>query len=205
MQGFPESGVDGLKMAWFRRRAIVSWYLSNLFSTRLNGMKKQWLPFLLAFVLPLILIYWWWGGFNPVNFEVAQRGPYHFAYMTQQGDYSKLPEKQQEVLGRLQQQGVAAGTPITLLLKDPRSTPKRDWSAQVGYLVDAQARVSEPLSLGDVPARQVLVAKIRAQLLLAPGKAYAALIEYLEERQMKFSLPTVELYQDGVLTVEMSI
>jgi hypothetical protein len=168
-------------------------------------MKKQWLPFLLAFVLPLILIYWWWGGFNQVSFEVAQRGPYHFAYMTQKGDYSKLPEKQQEVLGRLQQQGVTAGIPVTLLLKDPRNTPKRDWTAQVGYLVDAQARVSEPLSLGDVPARQALVVKVKAQLLLAPGKAYAALIEYLDEHQLKFNLPTVELYQDGVLTVEMSI
>jgi len=168
-------------------------------------MKKHWLPFLLAFVLPLILIYWWWGGFNQASFEIVQRGPYHFAYMTQKGDYSKLPEKQQEVLGRLQQQGVAAGTPITLLLNDPRTTPKRDWSAQTGYLVDAQARVSEPLALGDVPARQALVVKVKAQLLLAPGKAYAALMDYLDTRHMKFNLPTVELYQDGVLTVEMSL
>lgn len=168
-------------------------------------MKKQWLPFLLAFVMPLILTYWWWGGFNQASFKIDRRGPYHFAYMSQQGDYSKLPEKQQEVLGRLRQQGVTAGTPVTLLLKDPRVTPKRDWSAQVGYLVDAQARVSEPLALGDVPAREVLVVQVKARLLLAPGKAYAALIEYLDEHQMKFNLPTVELYQDGVLTVEMSI
>lgn len=168
-------------------------------------MKKQWLPFLLAFVLPLVLIYWWWGGFNQASFKIDQRGPYHFAYMTQLGDYSKLPEKQQEVLGRLQQQGVTAGTPVTLLLKDPRATPKRDWSAQVGYLVDPRARVSEPLALGDVPARQVLAVQVKAQPLLAPGKAYAALIEYLEAHQMKFNLPTLELYQDGVLTVEMNI
>lgn len=192
-------------MTWFLRQAPFSWYLSSLFLTRLNGMKKQWLPFLLAFVLPLMLVYWWWGGFNQATFEVAQRGPYRFAYMIQKGDYSKLPEKQQEVLGRLQQQGVAAGVPITLLLKDPRSTPKRDWAAQVGYLVDAGAKVSEPLSLGEMPARQALVVKVKAQLLLAPGKAYAALIEYLDEHQMKFNLPTVELYQDGVLTVEMSM
>lgn len=168
-------------------------------------MKKQWLPFLLAFVFPLLLIYWWWGGFNQASMEISQRGPYHFAYLPQKGDYSKLPEKQQEVLGRLQQQGVRPGTPITLLLNDPRVTPKRDWHAQVGYLVDARARVSEPLALGDVPARQVLIVKVKAQLLLAPGKAYSALIEYLDEHRMKFNLPTVELYQDGVLSVEMGI
>ncbi|MFN3397029.1 MAG: AraC family transcriptional regulator [Sulfurimicrobium sp.] len=159
-------------------------------------MKKPWLPFLLAFVLPLILIYWWWGGFNKASFEIAQRGPYHFAYMTQEGDYSKLPDRQQEVLGRLQQQG---------LLNDPRATPKRDWRAQVGYLVDAHARVSEPLAIGDVPARQVLVVKVKAQLLLAPGKAYAALVDYLDAHHMKLRLPTVELYRDGVLSVEMSL
>lgn len=168
-------------------------------------MKKHWLPFLLAFVFPLVLTYWWWGGFNKASFEIAQRGPYHFAYMTQQGDYSKLPDKQQEVLGRLRQQGVAAGTPITMLLNDARTTPKRDWTAQTGYLVDAHAKVSEPLALGDVPARRVLVVKVKAQLLLAPGKAYAALMDYLDERHMQFRQPTVELYQDGVLTVEMNL
>lgn len=168
-------------------------------------MKKHGLPFLLAFVLPLILIFWWWGGFNQASFEISQRGPYHFAYMTQKGDYSGLPEKQQEVLGHLQQQGIVAGTPITLLLNDPGTTPKRDCTAQVGYLVDAQARVDKPLSIGDVPLRQALAVKVRAQLLLAPGKAYAALMDYLDTQHMKFNLPTVELYRDGVLIVEMNL
>jgi len=168
-------------------------------------MKKHWLPFLLAFVLPLVLIFWWWGGFNSATFEQAQRGPYRYAYLTQKGDYYKLPEKQQEVLSRLQQQGVIPGAPVTLLLNDPRSTPKSDWSAQVGYLVDAQARVAEPLVIGEVPVRRVLLVRVKAQLLLAPGKAYAALLEYLEKNHMKFNLPTVEIYQDGVLTVEMTL
>lgn len=167
-------------------------------------MKKHRIPFLLAFVLPLILVFWWWGGFNQASFEIAQRGPYHYAYMPQKGDYYKLPDKQQEVLTHLQQQGIPAGVAITLLLNDPRSTPKRDWSAQVGYLVDAGTQLSEPLVPGNVPARQVLLVKVRAQPLLAPGKAYSALLDYLDEHQMKLNLPTVELYQDGVLTVEVT-
>lgn len=167
-------------------------------------MKKHWIPFLLAFVLPLILVYWWWGGFNKASFEVAQRGPYTYAYMIQKGDYYKLPEKQQEVLGRLQQQGVKSGAAVTLLLNDPRATPKREWSAHTGYMVDAQAKVADPLAIGNVPARRVLLVKVKAQPLLAPGKAYSALLEYLDEHHMKLNLPTVELYQDGVLTVEMN-
>ncbi|MFA5242383.1 MAG: AraC family transcriptional regulator [Sulfuricella sp.] len=165
-------------------------------------MKKHWIPFLLAFVLPLVLIFWWWGGFNQARFELAQRGPYHYAYMPQKGDYYKLPEKQQEVLNLLKQQGVPAGAAITLLLNDPRTTPKRDWSAQVGYLVAAGARVSEPLAMGSVPVRQVVLVRVKAQPLLAPGKAYSSLLDYLDEHHMKLNLPTVELYQDGVLTLE---
>lgn len=165
-------------------------------------MKKHWIPFLLAFVLPLILVFWWWGGFNQASFELVQRGPYHYAYMSQKGDYYKLPEKQQEVLKLLQQQGVKAGAAVTLLLNDPRSTPKRDWSAQVGYLVDAGTQVSEPLFMGSVPVRQVVEVRVKAQPLLAPGKAYSALLDYLDEHHMKLNLPTVELYQEGVLTLE---
>lgn len=167
-------------------------------------MKKHWIPFLLAFVLPLILVFWWWGGFNSASFEQVQRGPYRYAYMTQKGDYYKLPEKQQEVLTHLQEQGVKAGTAVTVLLNDPRSTPKREWSAQVGYLVDAEAKVGDPLTLGNIPVRAVLLVKVKAQPLLAPGKAYSALLGYLDEHKMKLNLPTVELYQDGVLTVEMT-
>lgn len=165
-------------------------------------MKKHWIPFLLAFVLPLILVFWWWGGFNQASFELVQRGPYHYAYMSQKGDYYKLPEKQQEVLKLLQQQEVKAGAAVTLLLNDPRSTPKRDWSAQVGYLVDAGTQVSEPLFMGSVPVRQVVEVRVKAQPLLAPGKAYSALLDYLDEHHMKLNLPTVELYQEGVLTLE---
>ncbi len=167
-------------------------------------MKKHWIPFLLAFVLPLILVFWWWGGFSQASFELVQRGPYHYAYMSQKGDYYKLPEKQMEVLKNLQQQGVPAGASITLLLNDPRTTPKKEWSAQVGYLVDAGAKVSDPLAIGSVPERQVLLVRVKAQPLLAPGKAYSALLDYLEKHQMKLNLPTVELYQEGVLTVEAS-
>ncbi|MDP2828004.1 MAG: AraC family transcriptional regulator [Sulfuricellaceae bacterium] len=168
-------------------------------------MKKQWLPFLLAFVLPLILIFWWWGGFSQARFETTQRGPYRYAYLTQQGDYAKLPEKQQEALTRLQQQNVKTGTPIALLMSDPRESAKRDRMARVGYLVEEGVQVEAPLAIDTIPARQVLLVEVKAQLLLAPGKAYSALIDYLDDKQMQLKLPTVELYRDGVLSVEMNI
>jgi hypothetical protein len=64
--------------------------------------------------------------------------------------------------------------------------------------------VSEPLAIGSVPARQVVLVKVKAQPLLAPGKAYSALLGYLDDHHMKLKLPTLELYQEGVLTVEVT-
>lgn len=40
---------------------------------------------------------------------------------------------------------------------------------------------------------------------LAAGKAYAALLKYLAEHNMKIKLPTLEIYQNSTLTVEMDI
>jgi hypothetical protein len=48
----------------------------------------------------------------------------------------------------------------------------------------------------------VVLVRVKAQPLLAPGKAYSSLLDYLDEHHMKLNLPTVELYQDGVLTLE---
>jgi effector-binding domain-containing protein len=169
-------------------------------------VKKQWHYFLLVFLFPIIGIAWWWGTFADAHVEVGQtRGPYHYAYLTQNGALSKLPEAQQTALHELKQQKVETGTPITVLLTDPRTTARKEQTAQVGYLVDASAKVAEPLKLADIPARRVIVAQVRAHPALAPSKAYAALIQYLDSQGMKLVLPTVETYQGSELTVEMGM
>ena len=130
------------------------------------------------------------------------RGPYHYAYLVQNGDFSKLPEAQQTALRELKHQKIETGAPITVLLTDPRTTPRKEWTAQVGYLVAADAKVAEPLKLADLPARRVIIAQVRAHPNLAPGKAYATLIKYLDAHGMQLSLPTVETYEGSELTVE---
>ena len=183
------------------------WYLRAL--PTLGGLptlKKQWPYFLLVFLLPTIGTIWWWGTFADARIVVDQtRGPYHYAYLVQNGDFSKLPEAQQTALRELKHQKIETGAPITVLLTDPRTTPRKEWTAQVGYLVEAGAKVAEPLKLADLPARRVIIAQVRAHPSLAPGKAYAALIEHLDGHGMKLALPTVETYQGSELTVEMGI
>ena len=167
-------------------------------------MKKQWLYFLIAFALPLVGIFWWVGGFASVEIETGQtRGPYHYAYLEHSGDYAKLPDRQLQALQALQGQGIEHGAAVTLMRNDPRTTSRDKLSAQTGYLVAPGVSVREPLKLADVPARQVVVAHVRAHPRLAAGKVYAALLKYLDQHGMKLKLPTLEIYQNNELTVEM--
>lgn len=171
-----------------------------------SRLKKQWLYFLLAFAAPLVGIFWWVGGFADARVETdLMRGPYHYAYLEHGGDYAKLPERQMEALRALQAQGVAHGAAITLMQNDPRITSSQGLAAQTGYLVAPGVNVREPLKLANIPARQVLAAQLRAHPRLATGKVYAALLKYLDEHDMKLKLPTLEIYQDNILTVEMDI
>lgn len=172
--------------------------------------KKHWLSILVAFVIPLVTVFWWWGGFNAVSITEAQRGPYRFAYLDHQGDFSKLPDTQRQVRRLLEEQHIRKGAMITVLLDDPRKTERKQLRAQTGYLIDAAAQVGEPLKAGSIPARPVLVAEVHAAALLAPSKAYQALHDYLKARQLDIRMPTVEIYASpvevykvGDLSVEM--
>lgn len=171
---------------------------------------KKLLPFLLAFVLPLLLIYAWWGGFNPVEIEETTAGPYTYAYLEQRGDYAKLPELAAKARQALAAAGIEAGSPITVLYSNPDLVDARDRIGRAGFLVAADSRVEEPLRIDHIPARRVLAVKVRAGSLLAPSRAYLALDRYLQARGRGIRMPTVERYAPsdsplrmGVLTVEM--
>lgn len=171
---------------------------------------KKFLPFLLAFVLPLLGIYAWWGGFAPVHIGEATRGPYTYAYLEHTGDYAKLTEPQAHVLHDLKQAGIAPGHTITVLYSNPDIVPRAQRRARAGYLVPAGARPPAPLQVDLIPARQVLTASVQAGIMLAPSRAYQALDDYLQARGRGIAMPTVEIYEAadsvwrmGVLTVEM--
>lgn len=173
-------------------------------------MLKKSLPFLLAFVLPLVLIYAWWGGFNPVRIEETTAGPYTYAYLEQKGDYAKLPELAVKARQALEAAGLAAGMPITVLYSNPDLVDPPERLARAGFLVAADSRVGEPLKIDTIPARRVLAVKLRAGRLLAPSRAYLALDRHLQARGQGIRMPTVELYvpadsrlRMGLLTVEM--
>jgi len=173
---------------------------------------KKFLPFLLAFLLPLLAVYTWWGGFNPVQIEESVAGPYTYAYLESKGDYSKLPDKAVEARSELQSAGIKAGKPITVLYSNPDLVDVGDRRARTGFLVPPGSKAPLPLEVDTIAARPVLVVRVRAGSMLAPGRAYAALDEYLQARGNGIRMPTVEIYEAsdsvlrmGQLSVEMDL
>ena len=173
---------------------------------------KKYLPFLLAFVLPLVIVFAWWGGFNSVSITTGVGGPYTYAYLEHTGDYTKLPKLTEEARAALQAQGVEYGLPITILYSNPELVQKGERQSRTGFLVAPGTEVAAPLKLDTLPARPVLMAKVQAGLLLAPSKAYQALDGYLQAQGRGIRMPTVEIYAAsdnvmtmGELTVEMEL
>lgn len=167
--------------------------------------RKNSIIFLGAFVLPIAIALWWWGTFSSAEIRLVERGPYRYAYRVYSGDYSKIPQWKAEVTRDLAAQHVARGAPVTRLLNDPRTTPVRQRQVHIGYLIALDARVAAPLKSADIPRRRVVLVEVRASPLMAPGKAYAALIDYSREHGLAFHLPTFEIYRGDTLAVEMEL
>jgi len=164
---------------------------------------KKFLPFLLAFVLPLVLIYGWWGGFNPVEIETATRGPYTYAYLEHTGDYAELPPLLPRARAALVRAGIEPGLPINVLFSNPDLVEVSQRRAHVGLLVAPGTVVEEPLRVAEIPARRVLLARVRAGKLLAPSRAYLALDRHLQAAGRGITMPTVEIYQPADSVVRM--
>lgn len=167
-------------------------------------LKKQHVYFVFVFALPIVWVLWWWGLFSSASIMVEERGNYTYAYMDAEDVYSKLDKKRDEVRFYLNKQHADIGAQITLILTDPRTTPHEKLRAKTGYLVNADFVAQAPLKLGHIAKRKVVVASIKAHPLFAYGKAYQALIAYANTTNSELQLPTVEIVNASILSVEMA-
>lgn len=172
--------------------------------------KKQWPAFVLAFVLPILAVFWWWGAFNPVSVTETVAGPYRYAYLDYDGPISNMRKSQRTALDRFTEARVAAGDTISVILTDPRADNGKV-RAQLGYLLADGATIPAGLKEGRIARRPVYSAQVQAAVLLAPSKAYQALADILKSQGKRIVMPTVERYRPagkadriGVLTLEMN-
>jgi effector-binding domain-containing protein len=187
---------------------VVSFNLSNFIishSAESHQLKKQ-LPYFVAFfVVPVLVVMWWWGLFSGASVGVEQSTDYTYAYLEAQGPYSKLSSKQAEVQFELKKQGLESGAAITLVMSDPRNTSYKELMARTGFIIDQRDQVLPPLQVAKLPKQKVLVASVKAHPLFAYGKTYSAILDYCKAHDMKLKLPTVEIVEHSVLRVEMPL
>jgi hypothetical protein len=164
----------------------------------------------LAFVLPLLAVFWWWGGFNAVSVAETEAGPYRYAYLDYEGPISNMRKTQRKVLGAFTVAKVAAGDTISVILTDPRAANGKV-RAQLGYTLAETAAIPSGLKEGRIERRPVYAAQVQAAVLLAPSKAYQALADTLEPQGKALVMPTVERYRPagqasriGTFTLEMN-
>jgi hypothetical protein len=158
--------------------------------------KKQWPAFLLAFVLPLLGVFWWWGGFATVSVSDGEAGPYRYAYLEYDGPLNNMRKTQRRALDEFNAARIPAGDTITVLFTDPRADNGKV-RAHVGYRLDESAAIPEGLKEGRIERRPVTQAQVQAVVLLAPSKAYQALANYLDAQGRSIVMPTVERYRPG--------
>ena len=172
--------------------------------------RKQWPAFVLAFILPLLAVFWWWGGFNAVGVTETEAGPYRYAYLDYEGPISDMRKSQRAVLDKFTAARVAAGDTLSVILTDPRAANGKV-RAQLGYVLADTAAIPPGLKEGRIARRPVYAAQVQAAALLAPSKAYQALSETLASRGKTLAMPTVERYRPagrtnriGTFTLEMN-
>jgi len=172
--------------------------------------RKQWPAFVLAFVVPLVGVFAWWGGFARVDVSETEAGPYRYAYLDYEGDISNMRKTQRTVLQKFEVAGVEAGDTVSVILTDPRDA-RGKVQARLGYLLAEAAALPEGLQEGRIERRPVYRAHVQAAVLLAPSKAYQALSDHLETGGRTLVMPTIELYRPsgtagrmGTFTLEMN-
>lgn len=166
-------------------------------------MTRRILIFLIAFVFPVVGALAWWGVFARPTIGETVAGPYIYAYLDYAGRLSNMGDQQEVAYRHAQVQNLDASRAITVLLTDPRQASDQRVEAQVGFIVAPDTAVKPPLKRGVIARRAVITATLRAHPMVAPGKAYSALIEYLTQNRMPLRLPTVERYEHSVFVLEM--
>lgn len=168
--------------------------------------KKQWPAFVLAFVLPLVGVFWWWGGFAPVTVTEDTSLPLRYAYLDYEGPINNMRKTQRRALDEFNGAGIPAGDTLTVLLTDPRGHDGKV-RAEVGYLLAEGDPVPPNLKEGRLDVRPVVRATVQAGYMLAPSKAYQA----IADSGHGIVLPAVERYTPsgrvgrmGTLTVEVA-
>ncbi|NOY79151.1 MAG: GyrI-like domain-containing protein [Calditrichaeota bacterium] len=145
-------------------------------------------------ILVAIGILYYIGFFNSVTLSKQEKGPYKIVCLPHTGPYYQTAKTIQKVKDILQTTAIKAGEPCALFYDNPKNVPQNKLRSKGGVLVQQVISLKPPLQLEEIPARPVIVGKIKAHPAFAPIKVYPKLHKWLEQHHLKAGTPSLEIY-----------
>ena len=164
-----------------------------------KGKKVLTIVFAIIIVIGLLLLTGAWkaGIFADPEITLELRGPYHYVYIQQTGDFSKISMAYKEADELFKDQSLDKGTACGMYLDDPAMVQPEDMRWRVGYLVKDSVIVNTPLEFLSIPNAEYAVASIDAHPMVAPFKTYPALEAWVKTSEYQFVGPAYEIYNEN--------
>ena len=137
------------------------------------------------------------GFFNPVSISKREKGPYKLVYLPHTGPYYQTAKTIKNVKKILQTTALKAGESCALYYDDPKNVPQNKLRSKGGVLVKDVVSLKPPLQWQEIPARAVIVGKIKSHPAIASIKVYPKLHKWLREHNLKAGTPSLEIYHSN--------
>jgi effector-binding domain-containing protein len=127
---------------------------------------------------------------------IKDAAPFTYAYLEAKGSYEQIPDKINEFMGLLFQQGLKPlGNFFGMYLNSPGEVKEDELLWRLGFPVAADAASAAPLRKGECRATSMAV-----YLYVGPyekaGVAYGMIMEFIDRSGYKVSGPAMEKYLD---------
>ncbi len=172
-------------------------------------VSKEALVFILGTLLLTVFgsaaVMFYLGSFTDAKVQKAIAPSYKIAYLMHIGPYSDIKPALEQVAEKLTKAGIKTETACALLLDDS-NVPENKRRAKVGYLVNQNTYVPDPLEVEELPQREILLATFDGGALMGSYKSYEAMREWAKYNGYTLSLPALEIYHpNGIKEYQLSI
>ena len=134
------------------------------------------------------------GFFNSVSISKQEKGPYKVVYLPHTGPYYQTADTIKNVEKILQTTAIKAGEPCALYYDDPKNVPQDKLRSKGGVFVENVVSLKPPLRLEEIPARTVIIGRIKSHPAIASIKVYPKLHKWLQQHHLKAGTPSLEIY-----------
>lgn len=164
------------------------------------------MKYILFFVLVVLISFGlflanYLGAFKGVDITSAQQGPFITVYIEHVGPYHKVNKIIEKVEQEMKAKNTACGRTFGEYLDDPRQVEEARLRSKVGCIVDkAPEGLTEDFKVGEIPARQYVIATFTGSPGIGPMKVYPKVNDYMLKQNVKQSGAVVEIYEIHSIT-----